>query len=146
MRLNVNHVAEIYVTEQRQWARVKKSYQKQTNVLWRMRRNGTQLYFVILTWLGAPKLRYTGKQTTIARPILTTSRLLGQFWEEERPPNLMTVVTLYNRTGLSRTLRCQMVLTAQQRHECGRQIYSGGDFRKTKEWRVWWCQSCEITA
>ena len=31
MRLNVNHVAEIYVTEQRQWAHVEKSYQKQTN-------------------------------------------------------------------------------------------------------------------
>ena len=33
MRLNVNHVADIYVTEQRQRARVEKSYQKQTNVL-----------------------------------------------------------------------------------------------------------------
>ena len=33
MRLGVNHVAEIYVTEQRQRARVEKSYQNQTNVL-----------------------------------------------------------------------------------------------------------------
>ena len=82
MRLNVNHVAEIYVTEQRQRVRVKKSYQKQTNVLWRFWRNGTQLYFVILTWLGAPKRRHTGKQMMIARPILTTSRLLEQFWRE----------------------------------------------------------------
>ena len=107
MRLNVNHVAEIYITEQRQRARVEKSYQKQTNVLWRMRRNGTQLYFAIWTWLGAPKRRHTGKQTTIARPILTTSRLLGQFWKEERQPNLMTIVTLYNRSGLNRTLMNQ---------------------------------------
>ena len=83
MRLSVNHVAEIYVTEQRQRARVEKSYQNQTNVLWRMRRNGTQLYFAILTWLGAPKRRHTGNQTTIARPILTTSKLLGQFWRGE---------------------------------------------------------------
>ena len=37
-----------------------------------------------------------------------TPRLLEQFWKEESPPNLMTIVTLYNRTGLSRALRCQI--------------------------------------
>ena len=61
------------------------------------------VYFAILTWLGATKRRHTGKQTTIARPILETPRSLGQSWKEERPPNLMTIVTLYNRMGLSRT-------------------------------------------
>ena len=164
MRLSVNHVAEIYVTEQRQRARVEKSYQKQTNVLWRFWRNGTQLYFAILTWLGAPKRRHAGNQTTIARPILTTSKLLGQFWKEERQPNLMTIVTLYNRTGWAvpcdakrcwqrdrcrwrvRRTRNMLANKWRQRHECARQIYSSGDFRNTKEWRVWWCLSCEITA
>ena len=64
-------------------------------------------------WLGAPKRRHTSKQATIARPILATPRLLGQFWKEERLPNLMTIDTLYNRTGLGRILRCQTVLTAR---------------------------------
>ena len=31
----------------------------------------------------------------------------------------------------------------RQRHECARQIYSGG---KTREWRVWRCQSYQITS
>ena len=39
---------------------------------------------------------------------LTTSILLGQFWIEESPPNLMTIVALYNRTGLSCTVRSQI--------------------------------------
>ena len=35
MRLNVNHVVEIYVTEQRQRARVEKSYQERHAVIFR---------------------------------------------------------------------------------------------------------------
>ena len=46
------------------------------------------------------------------RQTLTTPRLLEQFWKEERPPNVMTIVTLYNRSGFSRTVRCLTVLTA----------------------------------
>ena len=80
-----------------QRARVKKTYQKQTNVLWRNWLKGTQYIFTDLAWLGATNWRHTGTQTTIARQLDSddTDIFLGQFWKEERPMNLMTMVTLY---------------------------------------------------